>query len=302
MVHFVFWEATGVTSRIRDPKSTVRESIRSYNLINAQWKSTSKAIAKYTSKQCVCSIFCYSGKITLLATADEKSSPGIENVYNLALFNLDDGAAKILTWTKILNSDVCLSKETVNPNNCIATQHKNKVIVLSISNQSFDINFHTFNDKDHWKLTKLHLSLFQSDISHASNAILQLQSCTILNNDIYYSLAYGDKIQIYKTDVIKMDLNNIVSILKQRISQCFLSVFNGHVLTLCLYEKNCLEVKALHDSAPLKGNFAYTFLSPVKLVAIEPFTGKHNNDMAVVYHDLIANQCFLQIWTTANNN
>lgn len=296
-IHFVFWDDTKLPTRIRNSNSSVRESIRSYNIPNCQWSTPNNIpIKKYTSKQCVFSIFFYSGKITLLATADQEKDMALskQKQYNVALYSIEY-ENNAFAWTKVPDSDVSLSKEAINPNNCIATQHENTVVVLSLPYPSSNINIHTYSEVDHWKQTSLGLS--QSDMSYASNITLELQSCAILNDHVYYSLACGDKVRIYKTNVKQKDVNNIISELDQQISQCFLSAFSGHILTLCMYGKERMEVQTLEPSEQLKEKFTYWFLSSVKIVAIKPITIK---DMAIIYHDSTLKQCYLQILKTSS--
>lgn len=210
MIHVVFCEDR--ITRIRN--SPVRETISSYNMVNSQWSISKEPITKYTSKQCVYSIFCYLEKITLLGGEQEKAKPS-GSKRNVALYYLEH-KANTVTWEKIPKSDYSLDSKTINPNNCIATQHEDKkMIVISLSDQSPNINFHVFDGIDSWKPTTLHLS--QSDDRYASNIILQLQSCAVLNNNLYYSLKYGDVIKIYKIDTIKMDLNNIILVLDSNV-------------------------------------------------------------------------------------
>ena len=83
MIHFVTWDDTGLT-RMRSATGTIRESIRSYDIAKSCWFGSTKAIGKFSSRQCVYCVFWYSGKITLLA--DKTKSPDGLTIHNLALY------------------------------------------------------------------------------------------------------------------------------------------------------------------------------------------------------------------------
>ena len=137
------------------------------------------------------------------------------------------------------------------------------------------INFHMFDSNTLWETISLQSKL-------PSNIDVQLQSCVTLNSKIYYSLKCGGRIQIYQSKVAQMDQNSIILTLDHDITQCFLAVFSGHILTFCLHghekTKTYIEVEALDSKA--SGKFTHTFSSATTLVAVAV---KGETEMIMVY-------------------
>ena len=299
MMHFVSWVDAGST-RMRSATGIIRENFRSYDIAKSCWLGSTKPIGKFSSRQCIYCVLWYSGKITLLADkAKDTKSPGSpETIHNLALFNLNHNA-EMPSWKEIPKSDNSLSNKFIDPNNCIGAQYEDKVIVITYSSQSSSINFHIFDGNTLWKSISQPLS--QSKLP--SNIDVHLQSCVILNSKIYYSLKYGDQIQIYQSEVTQIDQNNSILTLDRDTTQCFLSVLSGHILLFCLHghgkTKSYVEVKALNSK--LSGKFTYTFSSATTLVAVEAFTAKGKAEMIMVYHDSSDNQCYIRTWKLTAN-
>ena len=288
MIYFVAWDDTGL-GRMRSATGTIRENIKSYDIAKSCWFGNTKHIGKFSSRQCVYCVLWYLGKITLLADKrkDTKSSEGL-TIHNLALYNLNH-TAEMPSWKEIPKSDISLSKEKIDPNNCIATQYENKITVITYSCSI--ISFHTFDSNTLWE-SKM----------GPSNLDIQLQSCVMLNNRIYYSLKYGDQIQIYQNEVTKTYQNNSILTLDHDVIQCFLSASSGHILLFCLHDhgktKAYVEVEALDSK--MSGKFTYTFSSATTLVAVETFTARGKTEMIMVYHDSSDNRCYIKTWKTAD--
>ena len=297
MIHFVAWDDTGL-GRIRSATGIIRENIRSYDIAKSCWFGNTKHIGKFSSRQCVYCVFWYFVKITLLADKrkDTKSPEGLVTLHNLALYNLNH-TAEMPSWKEIPKSDISLSKKVIDPNNCIATQYENKIIVITYSCNS--ITFHTYDSNTLCESSSL--PLFQSKMM-PSNLDIQLQSCVMLNNRIYYSLKYGDQIQIYRSEVTKTYQNNSILTLDYDVIQCVLSASSGHILFFCLHDhgktKAYVEVEAMDSK--MSGKFTYTFSSGTTLVAVETFTARGKTEMIMVYHDSSDNQCYIKTWKTAD--
>lgn len=295
MMHFVAWDDTGLT-RMRNATGTIRENFRSYDIAKSCWFGCTKPIGKFSSRQCIYCVFWYSEKITLLADKGKDTKPpgGLETIHNLALYSLNHDA-EMPSWKEIPKSDISLSNKSIDPNNCISTQHEDKVIVITYSSQSSSINFHIFDSNTPWKSISQPLS--QSKLP--SNIDVQLQSCVILNGKIYYSLKYGDQIRIYQSKVAQMDQSSNTLTLDCDITQCFLAVFSKHIFMFCLHchgkTKTYIEVEALDFKR--SGKFTHTFSSAITLVAVAV---KSKTEMIMVYHDSSDNQCYIKTWKTAD--
>ena len=296
MMHFVTWDDAGIT---RKRTSVVRENIRSYNIAKSSWDGKTKPIGKFSSRQCIYCMLWYSEQITMLA--NKMIDVKLPESHSLALYGLNHNA-EMPSWKEIPNSDICLSSEQIDPNNCIGTQYEHKLIVISYSSKSFSINFHIFDSTTSWKSTSVPIS--QSKLPYASNIIVRLQSSAVFNNKIYYSLKYGDQIQIYQSDLTQIDQNNNILqlTLDHEITQCLLSAFNEKILLFCLHNncKSFVEVEAL-DSKSL-GKFTSTFSSTTTLVAVETFTIKGKTDMIMVCHNSSDEHCCIKTWKITDHD
>ena len=290
MIHFVTWNDAGIT---RKRIGVVRENIRSYDIAKSSWDGKTKPIGKFSSRQCIYCMLWYSEQITLLANKVKDIKPS--ESHSLALYGLNHNA-EMPSWKEVPNSDISLSSKQIDPDNCIGTQHEHELIVISYSSKSNSINFHIFSNTTSWKSTSVPLS--QSKLPYASNIIVQLQSSVISNNKIYYSLKYGDQIQIYQSELTQIDQNNNILklTLENEITQCLLSAFNEKILLFCMYNnsKSFVEVEAL-DSKSL-GKFTSTFSSTTSLVAVETFTIKGETDMIMVCHNSSDDHCYIKTW------
>ena len=232
-----------------------------------QWDSAGKEkmFTKFSSRKSVCSILMYNGKVTLLADKESEKN---------ALYFLDD-SSDLPSWKEVLYSDI---SGTINPNNCLTEQYKEKLIIITHLHPSARLQLYVYsptsdNTDKCWK--SVSLALLQSDMP--SNATFQLQSCAVVSDHIYYSLKYGNQIEIYKTNLTVLNKAVLVSSLQPSINQCFFSVLHGHVITFC--KKNdkkasVVEVGPLQDIKALQGKYSYKFSSLITLVAVKHISSR----------------------------
>lgn len=291
-VYFFCWE-TKEPQRMHHSHSPVQEYLVSYNLTGCEMSPRRNITG---IKQCVCSVFSYKGKVTLLGGEFHAGH------FKVGLFQLPAAtSAQSYSWQLVTNSKRTI--HNLDPNNCICVEYECKVVVVTISNKprsSPQIFFHVYSPDDenevYWKNASVYLTNSPKQVSHRK---CQIQSCIVLSKNTYFALNINNVVHIYQTDlttlfgstqpvlppptrVVKHDL----SILKS-----FLAVVGEEIIVInvkTVDSKTLVEFKLLRSSS----SSTYLFLSTVKIITAAVLPDAKNG--IVAYHDAQANSCKLK--------
>ena len=299
-IHFLYWD-TKAPQRINHIHSSVQEYILSYNLADCKELSRKDITG---IKRCVCSVFPYNQKITLFGGEFNAGN------FKVGLYQLPDDTAQSFPWQLVPNSKTTI--HNLDPNNCICVQYKDKVVVTSVlnkSNSSPQVFFHTYspyiNENElNWKTAFLSLPHLRKQVPREKSTC-QIQSCVVLSEIAYFVISIDNVMCIYQAhlSILFDSSDNHLTLpapirLEHDISavKCFLSIVDKEIviiITKVVNRETLVDFKPLKSSASQLHQCTHQFTTNVKVITATVLPGGKNS--VVVYHDLQANSCKLEI-------
>ena len=254
-------------------------------------------------KKCVCpTIFPYLKKIIILAGNSDAGTN-----LKLGFYQLINNKGYFCSWDLIPNSKHPTFQLELKNSLCVP-YGKDGAVIVGVLNQviqqqiSVHLTLHMFNPVKtfgkNWRSVTLPLPQLQSPDGRK----YQIQSCIIVENDLYCSLLlHGSKAFVCKIDLtssqqFSKEVSNSWSLLDPLLCNCFLSVFNGEVFAITFKNvdgKSILEMRECAKSFVSSLDYQFKFPSIIKAVATS-IVPELSNTLVVVYHDNKTNKCFVK--------
>lgn len=240
----------------------------------------------------------YNNKITILSSS--------ENYSKVAFYQLQNNKNFAWSWQRVSSK---MESVNMDPNNSIALQYNEKIIIATIVKQApMKIYFHFYvpgdNEEGYWRSVFSPIPQPQKISSHKTFTCF-IQSSVMVLDQIYYAIKYDSKIYIYQADVAsplsKSSIWNdqpqtIIFFLDDAtVLKCFLSVLDDDVVLIIIksvHDNTVVEIKSLKPtSQQLQITRQFISLGYVVTATVVPDT----RSIAMVYHDQLSNCCHLKI-------